>query len=320
MASRHPRNAKIGPATVPTGSLKPNPHNPRMLFDPLPMKVLEESIAKVGILVPITVFKAKGDEQFTILDGQRRWICAQRLKLPTVPINKIGEPSTTQNIVVMFQIHRLREDWELMPTALKLGVLMKELEERRDRHLAELTGLDVAVVVRCKKLLWYPKKFQDLMLFADPHQRIKADFFIELYAILTDRVVSKLPWFDRDELIERFLHKYQNKLSELKSVTDFRKIKQFITVARRAGQIKEFSKKFREFVYNDSLSIGFLEIGVAVIHREAEKFVKTIDRMHHDLQKIEPSNFLGETRLWDGLERLFELIRRKLAAADRRIR
>jgi len=57
----------------------------------------------------------------------------------------------------MFQIHKLRQDWELMPTALKLDVLMKELDETRDKPLAELTRLDVAVVVRCKKLLWYPK-------------------------------------------------------------------------------------------------------------------------------------------------------------------
>jgi hypothetical protein len=28
---------------VPTSSLRPNPHNPRMLFDELPLKTLEES-------------------------------------------------------------------------------------------------------------------------------------------------------------------------------------------------------------------------------------------------------------------------------------
>ena len=38
-----------------------------MLFDPLPLKTLEESIRKVGILVPLTVFKAKGSDQYTIL-------------------------------------------------------------------------------------------------------------------------------------------------------------------------------------------------------------------------------------------------------------
>jgi ParB family chromosome partitioning protein len=95
-----------------------------MLFDALPLKTLEQSIHKVGILVPLTVFRATGDTKFTILDGQRRWLCAQRLQLPDVPINEVAEPTVVSNIVTMFQIHKLRKDWELMPTALKLEVLM----------------------------------------------------------------------------------------------------------------------------------------------------------------------------------------------------
>lgn len=314
------RTTPIGPATVPTDALKPNPHNPRMLFDQLPLKTLEQSIDKVGILVPLVVFKAKGSDQYTILDGQRRWLCAQRLHLSEVPINEVAEPTVTQNIVTMFQIHKLRQDWELMPTALKLGILMQELNEKRDKPLAILTGLDVAVVTRCKKLLWYPKRYQETMLFAEPEERIKADFFIELYPILTDRLVSKMTWYKRDDLVERFLFKYQNRLSDFKSVTDFRKIKQFISIARAAGQEKAFETKFKKFIYDDKLGISYLEIGVARIHREAGKLTKSLGRIHADLQKLDVSEFLGEEEFWTELERLFKLIQSKLAAADRRPR
>ena len=62
--------------------------------------------------------------------------------LHDVPINEVREPSTVENITTMFQIHKLRKDWELMPTALKLGVLMGELKEKSDRRLAELTHLE----------------------------------------------------------------------------------------------------------------------------------------------------------------------------------
>jgi ParB/RepB/Spo0J family partition protein len=167
----------LGPASVPTNSLQPNPHNRRRLFDEAPLKVLEDSIRKVGILVPLTVYRAKGSKKFTILGGQRRWMCAQRAGLEEVPINEVREPSTVENITTMFQIHKLRKDWELMPTALKLGVLMGELKEKSDRRLAELTHLDLAVVSRCKKLLWYPKKYQDMMLFPDPEGPGKSRFF-----------------------------------------------------------------------------------------------------------------------------------------------
>jgi len=166
----------IGVQAIATDKLRANPHNPRKLFDRDDLHVLQQSIARVGILVPLTVYKEAKSGQYIILDGQRRWICAQRIGLKEIPVNEVAEPTLVQNIVTMFQIHKLRLDWELMPTAIKLELLMRELGERGEKRIAELTGLDEAVVVRCKKLLSYNKRFQDLMLDADPDKRVKADF------------------------------------------------------------------------------------------------------------------------------------------------
>jgi len=44
----HPQGVK----EIQTDELYANPHNPRMLFDRLPLDVLRESIKRVGILVP----------------------------------------------------------------------------------------------------------------------------------------------------------------------------------------------------------------------------------------------------------------------------
>lgn len=309
---------RLGPQTVPTDSLIANPHNPRILFDPLPLKTLEDSIRRVGVLVPLTVFKAKGSDKYTILDGQRRWICAQRIGMADIPINEVHEPTVAQNIVTMFQIHKLRKDWELMPTALKLGVLMEELDERRDGPLADLTGLDVAVVTRCKKLLWYPKEYHEMMLFADPEDRIKADFFIELYPILTDRLISKADWYDRDLIISRLLTKYQDGLSGFKSITDFRKIKQYITSARNSGHDAQILLLFHKFLLDDNLDISDLEIDTARVHRAASNVVRSVTKLRAQLDDVSVEDFFGEDELWVELERLGELIRAKLAEADRR--
>src|SRR6266849_9080247 len=101
----------VGVKQIPTDELEPNPHNPRRLFDEMPLQTLQTSIDKVGILVPLTVYFAKSRKAWVILDGQRRWICAKRLELKTVTANEVAEPNTVQNIVTMFQIHKLREDW-----------------------------------------------------------------------------------------------------------------------------------------------------------------------------------------------------------------
>src|SRR5260370_18504863 len=75
------------PQLVPTGSLqhldpqdiKPNPNNPRMLFDPDQLAELKKNIAEHGVLVPITVYQPKGQRQFSILDGERRFRCVRDL-------------------------------------------------------------------------------------------------------------------------------------------------------------------------------------------------------------------------------------------------
>jgi len=107
--------------TVPTGDLKANPHNPRRLFEKVDMDVLRESIKRVGILVPLTVYKEKRTGIYTILDGQRRWMCATDLSLPTVPVNEVAEPSLVQNIVTMFQIPQAQKRLGVDAHSFKVG-------------------------------------------------------------------------------------------------------------------------------------------------------------------------------------------------------
>ena len=304
---------------IPTKSLTPNPHNPRMLFDREPLAVLKASIEKVGILVPLTVYWRKAKKRWVILDGQRRWMCAQELDLKNVPVNEIAEPTSVQNIVTMFQIHSLRADWELMPTALKLELLMRELHERNDRKLAELTRLDRAVVSRCKKLLSYPEKDQDLMLDPDPHKRMKADFFIELYAVRNDRLVNSMPWFSKNRFTQRMIIKYKNRMG-LKAGTDFRIMKQYINNARAAGKAREITRKLGEFTNNDELTLAHLSIESADVAADARKIVKSIKKLQGSIRKIDAKEFYGEEGLWKALENLLRIIRSKLNAADRRLK
>ena len=305
------------PQTVPTASLRPNPHNPRMLFDKEPMETLQRSIQRVGILVPITVYQAAGSKKFTILDGQRRWTCATKLGLKEVPINQVSEPSLAQNIVTMFQIHKLRDDWELMPTALKLGVLMDELEERADKPLSELTGLDVAVVTRCKKLLSYDEKYQDMMLHLDPDLRMKADFFIELYPVITDRDVRSCNWFVSNSFTDAMIEKYERgKDGPFRSVTDFRKIKGYLTAARKAGQVDETLSKLKLFYETADMKIEDLEVDEARIHGEAEAVSRSVKRLHEAIENLDTDLFIAEGDLWHDLSELSKAISRVLERAD----
>lgn len=309
----------IGVKTIATNDLVPNPHNPRLLFDREPLNTLKQSIEEVGILVPLTVYWDKKKKRYVILDGQRRWTCARELKLPDVPVNQVAEPSLVQNIVTMFQIHKLREDWELMPTALKLELLMRELSEKSEKKLAVLTGLDQAVVSRCKKLLSYPKKYQDLMLDPDPNKRVKADFFIELYPVRNDRIVNKMDWYSKDTFTRKMLEKYQTKGSGLKSVTDFRVIKQHINNARNANRIPTITKKLKEFSESTDLAPDHLVIKAADVSANAKKLLNNIRKIEQEIHDIDPDEYYGEEEMWKQLEQLLTIIRKKLRSAGRRV-
>lgn len=239
--------------------------------------------------------------------------------LAKVPVNQVAEPSVVQNIVTMFQIHKLREDWELMPTALKLEMLMGELKETKDKVIADLTGLPLAQVIRCKKLLSFPKKYQDMMLDADPDKRVKSDFFIELYVVVNDQEVRKMSWFKSNDFTDRMLAKWQKPKSGLKAVTDFRTVKQHINNARKAGKSTQISKRLREFTEDDSLSPEHLDIESASAAATARKLSLSIAKLGSALEDLDVESTYGEKELWDSLEKLVKTIRTKLLAVDRRI-
>jgi ParB/RepB/Spo0J family partition protein len=309
----------IGVKLVTTSDLHPNPHNPRRLFDKAPLEVLKNSVDKVGILVPLTVYRERKRGRYVILDGQRRWMVATQLGLPKVPVNQVAEPSLVQNIVTMFQIHQLREDWELMPSALKLEVLMKEMKERNEGRLAALTGLDKAVVARCKKLLSYPKRYQDMMLDPDPAKRVRADFFIELYPVRNDRLVNSMEWYERDKFTNRMLARYKDRKG-IKAVTDFRVIKQHITNARRTGgdAQRQMKRRLKQFVEDDAKGIDYLAIQSAGRSAEARQITTEVERLVGRLRGLKGREYYGEEKLWRALERLMAAIRRLFNQVDRR--
>jgi ParB family chromosome partitioning protein len=308
----------IGVKQVKVSDLQPNPHNPRKLFDKLPLETLRESIRHVGILVPLTVYLDSKSKRYVILDGQRRWMCATALKLEKVPVNEVEEPTLVQNIVTMFQIHKLREDWELMPTALKLELLMKETGDTNNRRVAALTGLDEAVVVRCKKLLSYEPKYQNMMLDSNPEQRTKADFFIELYPVRHDRNVQKFDWFKPVKFTDQMIEKIE--ANGLRSVTDFRIVKQHINNAVKANRVQTISNRLREFAERPDAKVDVLEVHTAKSHALARTLTRDVRKLMEQLDDVDVDDMYGEKDMWDSMEKLMGQIRALLLKADRRLR
>jgi ParB/RepB/Spo0J family partition protein len=285
------------------------------------MLILKESIAKLGVLVPITVYpETKSatnpqEDTFMLLDGERRWVCAKDLKLPTIPAIIVEQPSDEQNILTMFHIHNLRVGWQLMPTALKLQVLMKKLRVRNERKLAELTKLSVSQVRRCKILLTYQKKFQN-MLLGPPDIRLKPDFFIELQRIRLPALEKRFPpWIRRGdaECVSIILKKYLD--GDIKAVTDFRILTEIYRGSVRVGKIKRFYGELEKFLKDPKFSIDDFDVPGATFEKEYKEVLRSVKRLWKQIRGLDPEVISANPEVVRALKTLREMIEFKLEKA-----
>ena len=80
-------SAPAGVQTAPIESLKPNPDQPRKIFDRDDLEELAASIRDKGVLQPILVRShPKEDGVWQIIAGERRWRAAQLARLTEAPI------------------------------------------------------------------------------------------------------------------------------------------------------------------------------------------------------------------------------------------
>jgi ParB/RepB/Spo0J family partition protein len=284
------------------------------------MRVLEESIEKLGILVPITVYeedssRRESTKAYVILDGERRWRCAQVLGLPTVPAIVVERPTDEQNILTMFHIHNVREGWQLMPTALKLQTLMKKLEERNERRLAELTKLSISQIRRCKIILKYPKSIQNMML-APVSQRMKADFFIELQRIRGPALAEPFPpWKERGDKKSTLivLDKYERGV--IRSVTDFRHLAEIYRASVRLGLEEEFMNRLDRFLEEPDMAIQDVEVSGATYAREAKEIRRSATRLYNQIADLDLEVISADTDAIKILRELLALLEMKLEDA-----
>lgn len=90
---------------IPVDQIKPSPYQPRMSFN---LEDIRGSIQRDGILVPLTV--RKRDENYELIDGERRTRLAKELGYKTVPVTVINVDDDTARRMV-WKVNTLRQDY-----------------------------------------------------------------------------------------------------------------------------------------------------------------------------------------------------------------
>lgn len=246
--------------------IKENPENPRIAFLQEEMEALLLSINQIGIQVPLTVYKDGAG--YRLIDGERRWRCALKLNMPEVPVLVQDKPSEMQNLILMYNIHALREQWDYLTIASKLARIEALLEREvgrkpSERDLSQKTGLTVGQIRRCRLLMTLPEKDRDLLTQEldkpKAQQKFSEDFFIELQKSLKT-IERRLPELKEDigEMRETFIRKYEDDV--IGAVTDFRLLARMSGAALENPQTKNRVVKAIRDVANRNNKIGIKKV------------------------------------------------------------
>jgi ParB family transcriptional regulator, chromosome partitioning protein len=303
---------------IPPNLIRANPENPRLVFRQEEMELLMLSIDKHGIQVPLTVYK--DGAHFTLIDGERRWRCARKLNLRTVPVLVEKRPTELENLVLMYNIHALREQWDYYTIASKLVRIVdlyaeEHGEQPNEITLSELTGLSRGAIRRCRLLMELPDRFKDMLVVElekpKSQQRLSEDFFLEMEKSLktvTRRLPNYQPRIDniRDTLIEKFRN------GTISAVTDFRDLAKIATAIDTLGVAQRTANRALESVFDPKKSTSIRDAYSSTVEfvYEEQKVSRHVSSLVEFLDSLAEDD--GKSNLDDELLKAFKGLYQKL--------
>lgn len=195
LGEERPRPAPVagdGLVHLPLDSIRPNPQQPRTVFDPQGLAELEQSIRELGVLVPIIVRPRGGGSLpvYELIAGERRWRAAAAAKLPTIPaIVRAADDRSSLELAVVENLQR--RDLDPLEEAMGFAHLIEDYEFTQER-LAERIGKSRPAVANALRLL----------SLSDP---IKAELRSGGLSVGHARALLAVPEEERDALAQRIV-------------------------------------------------------------------------------------------------------------------
>jgi len=151
-----------GQRRVPVEFLRPNPRNPRRVFNDEELDELASSIRAKGILQPILVRSVTGKpDAYEIVAGERRWRAAQRAGLHDVPVLllDIGDKEALE-IAIIENVQR--SDLNPLEEAMGYDSLIAQFQYGQ-ADLAKIVGKSRSHIANTLRLIKLPESVKRLL-------------------------------------------------------------------------------------------------------------------------------------------------------------
>jgi ParB family chromosome partitioning protein len=180
--------------TIPIDWIIPNKNQPRKHFDESSLQELADSIAKVGIIQPLTV-KDLGNGRFELVAGERRLRAAKLAGLARVPCIIIEASEEDAAFITMIE-NIQREDLNFIEEAMGYRQLLDTYNLTQER-LSNIVG---------KKQSTIANKLRILQLDDEVLKRLRDNDLTERHA----RALLKLPSEERLPAVKRIVKRGLN--------------------------------------------------------------------------------------------------------------
>ncbi|WP_016699008.1 ParB/RepB/Spo0J family partition protein [Actinoalloteichus spitiensis] len=142
---------------VPIGDIRPNPKQPRQVFDEEALSELEHSIREFGLMQPI-VLRELGRGEYELVMGERRWRASQRAGLETIPaiVRRTADDAMLRD-ALLENIHRVQLN--PLEEAAAYQQLLEEFDVTHEELAARL-GRSRPVITNTIRLLRLPLPVQ----------------------------------------------------------------------------------------------------------------------------------------------------------------
>lgn len=256
---------------IPVHLIKPNPSQPRKVFDEAMLGELAESIKQYGIMQPISIRKIMTN-YYEIVAGERRLRAVKSLGLETIPAIIVNVTEKDSAILALVE-NLQRENLNYMEEAKGYQHLIHDFELKQ-QELAKQLGKGQSTIANKLRLLQLSDEVQDLLLEGSLSER-HARALLKLPSNEQQLMVVK-KMIDENmnvSLSEKLIHKILNSVDDetdppkkaifkgyLKDIRLFTNtIKQAVDMVQTAGLEVDYQIKQTENSYEISISIPIEE-------------------------------------------------------------
>lgn len=178
--------SKGGQKKVPVEFLRPNPRNPRKVFEDAELQELTQSIKDRGIIQPIVVRPLPNKpNEYEIVAGERRWRASQKAGLHEVPVVIVNiDDKTSLEYAILENVQRA--DLNPIEEAEGYARLMAEFSYTQE-NLSKIIGKSRSHIANMMRLTDLPDPVKKLLV----ERKLSAGHGRALLAVKDPAIIAK---------------------------------------------------------------------------------------------------------------------------------